>query len=130
MGIRKNIKRNLQRDSIYQKQVWNVLNNNQLNTFNVYMIYKNIHHVCEKLNYKNQTKFTELIGWKRILYSSFWWDVLWYTANIYKNHIYWPLTWKFRKYEIPAFSLLCMYSVHAKFDLIPLNVYRIIACYC
>ena len=44
------------------EQVWNVSNNNQLYTFNIYI---NIYKICltsTKLKYRNQTKFIKTIG--------------------------------------------------------------------
>ena len=44
-----------------KKQIFNVSNNNQLNTFNIFTYILYIPHLfdrSDKLNYRNQTKFT------------------------------------------------------------------------
>ena len=52
------------------EQVWNVLNNNQLDTFELYNVHIDIAFVSttELLKYRNQTKFKEFIRWDKESY--------------------------------------------------------------
>ena len=68
-----------------KKQIWNVSNNSQIDTFYIYK-----YHICltsEKLKYRNQTKIVEFLEWKRILYSSISWDLIMYLL-IYSLYVW------------------------------------------